>query len=111
MTPRDFAYWLQGYFELTEAFTKELQESHWQAKETQKIVLAHIDLVKVTPGNYDSRMVAFIGWLESCLEFGGSYTKVKVKLSDIFSHVIDPNTPGNSQLQNQVHNPFSDTRC
>lgn len=103
MTPRDFCYWLQGYF--------ELDGSNWNSPDVLEIVLKHLELVKATPGDYDSNMISFLGWLESAIEFEASQEKVQEKLSSIFEHVIDKNTPGNSYLQNQIHNPDNTMRC
>ncbi|MGG6281863.1 hypothetical protein ACQ4M3_09855 [Leptolyngbya sp. AN03gr2] len=105
MTPIDFAYWLQGYFELSGS---NVQWDHY----IQATVSEHIELVKVTPGNYDSRMVQFIGWLESAIEFKAPVSTIRLKLNEIFEHVIDPNTAGNSEQQNQIHHGWGDgARC
>jgi hypothetical protein len=68
MTPRDFCYWLQGYFELTGDGRNGIVEC--LSFEQKEIILKHIELVKVTPGHYDSRMVSFLGWMESAIESG-----------------------------------------
>ena len=83
MTPENFAFWLQGYFELTDGHG-------WNSDPVIKCIRMHIEMVKVTRGNYDSRLVNFIGWMESALEFKADKQVVKDKIHSIFEHVIDP---------------------
>ena len=102
MTPRDFCYWLQGYFELAGAIVVANRNVLW-TDDIRTIVLKHIALVKATPGNYSSELQHFIGWLESAIEFNAPVGLIKEKLNSIFEHVIDPATPGNAVEQNQIH--------
>jgi hypothetical protein len=98
MTPRDFCYWLQGYFEIA-----GLNEAEWQSDRVRDLVLKHLLLVNATPGKWFQELVNFVGWMESCLEFRGTAAQVEAKLSTIFEHVIDPATAGDSSQQNQIH--------
>lgn len=49
MTEENFAYWLQGYFEISETIKVPISESHLILSESQKaIIRKHISLVRLT---------------------------------------------------------------
>lgn len=87
MTPRDFAYWLQGAYELGfDQLTGPL------TLRTKHILLAHIEMSKATKGNFNPDILAFRTWVEAAIEFDASHEKIQAKLHDLFEHVIDPMT-------------------
>lgn len=102
MTPQDFAYWLQGYFEIFEASEKVPE---WDSK-TRSCVRKHLELVDAaTVGHsmYDERLLRFLGWMEAALDGSVAVHIIKRKLNDIFEHVVDPSVQGNQQQLNQIH--------
>lgn len=68
------------------------------------MVRKHAELVKVTPGTYDQRILQFIGYVEAACEGNLPSSKIEEKLAQIFIHVIDPNTPGDSKAKAAAHN-------
>jgi hypothetical protein len=99
----EFAYWLQGYFEISEDVT-EINERRLS------IIKAHLSLVF----EYDKEPSKFIHWLKGFLD-GANHNsltpeltdKVKKELHSIFKHVIDPsytNDPKKQNEMNAIHN-------
>jgi hypothetical protein len=105
MTPINFAYWLQGYFELSD----EIVEGVSLPLKVRVLISQHIDMCKATPGNYNSKLVGFLGWMESAIEFTATSDSIRKKLDNLFEHVIDPMTVDDEVAQNQsaAHNPYN----
>ena len=102
MTPILFAYWLQGFFEMFEAigFT-EVPEG--KKPMFYGCVQAHLNLCKETEGDFNPKLVTFLGWVESAIEFDVDPSKIKSKLHDIFEHVIDPMLVQDKVKQSLAH--------
>lgn len=84
MTPENFAYWLQGYFELRQ----NIIDTPLTADQ-KSIIINHINLVKTTtPSNF------FISTIQELLKEEGNVTHlIKRVLSGYFEHVIDLTHP------------------
>jgi hypothetical protein len=95
MTPINFVYWLQGYFELRESTGAVLPVRFFAT------VQAHIDMCKATPGRFNPELVGFLGWMESAIEFNASAEAIQRKLHGLFEHVIDPMTVDVEVAENQ----------
>lgn len=123
MKPNEFAYWLQGYFELREE-DKPLTREQWD------VVINHINLVKkVLEGSKrdladalfsnlkENSTVAFINWLVGILEAAATpelkvdldaiTPLVKKKLGEQFEHVIDKGYGIDPAVLHEVHSPAS----
>lgn len=105
MNSKDFAYWLQGYFELRTDSTSILTETQI------KIIKQHLELVKVT----DKKLQGFCAWLNTIFElldtlklsFNVSFNEelmkiLSIKLNEEFKHVIDP-TYSAQEVLNKIH--------
>lgn len=84
MTPENFAYWLQGYFELRQ----NIIDTPLTADQ-KSIIVNHINLVKTTtPSNF------FISTIQELLKEEGNATHlIKRVLAHYFEHVIDLTHP------------------
>ena len=94
MISREFAYWLQGYYEL--AKPTELDE------EVTTLVKRHLELVL----HWDKAPGDLILWLQGVLaltdpkKLDARVTKmIGNRLADIFQHVIDPSYTDDQQQQ------------
>jgi hypothetical protein len=93
MTPRDFAYWLQGYFEIDAAGTVENALTLSAAQ--RECVLRHAALVYTThPADPLVRSIEAV--LEKAPE------AVPLLLSSYFVHVVDPQHPEPAKA-NAIH--------
>ncbi len=102
MYAREFCYWLQGAFELGITFLNEGQ---------RELVKKHLALVNATPQEgQPTEALVFCGWLGGVmdtmpdLEQAGPMSKVRVRLADVFEHVIDPSYK-NAKKLTQIHGP------
>lgn len=117
MKQDEFAYWLQGYF--------ELRENDNPLTLAQGICIRnHLELVKtsnITPifGKKTATaamkpITGFCAWLDGALEMAGhsavdgllstiSLNLIKNKLAAEFVHVIDPKSPGDKEVLQAVH--------
>jgi hypothetical protein len=110
MKSRDFCYWLQGFFELTNLNESEQQYIYAH----RKCIITHLNLVietnRLSPES-NSGTLDFVKELHDLLSNLGhleevDYDKIKTKLSWIFHHVVDP-TFGDQNVQdslNKIHN-------
>jgi hypothetical protein len=81
MTPRDFAYWLQGPY--------EIHPPTGTMTATQKaVILAHVKMSEETSGVFNTALVEFRTWVKTALEFNATHEQISAKLSDLFEHVI-----------------------
>jgi hypothetical protein len=101
MSPRDFTYWLQGYFELSDKFGKENQLNVIDFECIRK----HIKIVRV---NYPNDK--FMNMLENAVELVWADTCSKDLLDNLrniidaqFEHVFDKEDKNQPQLQ-AIHN-------
>lgn len=102
MTTREFAYWLQGFF--------ELGESHKMTDRQLEVVSDHLALVftlGVPPhsaASTESELFAY--WLRDQL-VSGNHTYLVLgmvtKLKDIFVHEIDPSYTNDPELQAKMN--------
>lgn len=122
MTPRDFCYWLQGYFELGEMDDRLIFELSFE--QTQSVI-NHLKLVHECNPKLDikdkcnSFMYVLKGFFESHTAANANFTLrgedlefVRDTLEDIFAHVIDPThgTPEQQAELKKIHdgNPHLD---
>lgn len=112
MKAQEFAYWLQGYFEIAEPATVELSKI--------EIIKKHLSLVfEFDKGN--SHMKNFCYRLSGMLAIrringvgldGDMTDLIKSELSSLFVHSIDP-TYGDKETQNklnQIHGTSNATK-
>lgn len=112
MKAQEFAYWLQGYFEITEPAIIELNKI--------EIIKKHLDLVfefdKVNSHikNFCYRLSGMLA-LRRINDQGldeDTTALIKSELSSLFIHSIDP-TYGDAKMQdklNQIHKPSKPVR-
>jgi hypothetical protein len=94
MTERDFAYWLQGYFEIA----GDLQSS--LTLNQTVCIRNHIALVRTT-----QKTSVLLTAIEALLDNDDTVSIRKV-ISSYFEHVIDPQHP-NQEAANTAHSPWS----
>lgn len=78
MTERNFAYWLQGYIELTGAGTKGLN-----ANQRKDCILAHIKLVR------ENQQGELLSTIEALCSLKDRHEAIKVVMSNYFEKVVD----------------------
>lgn len=112
MKAQEFAYWLQGYFEIAEPATVELSKI--------EIIKKHLSLVfefdKVNSHikNFCYRLSGMLAIQRingQCLD-EDTTALIKSELSSLFAHSIDP-TYGNEVVQNklnQIHGTSTTTK-
>lgn len=93
MKSRDFCYWLQGFFELSEIDSLSVEQV--------SIVARHLAMVVVHEGD---RRMSFCHWLDGVLSMHEksrldekATALVRSKLNEVFLHVIDPGFPASQQ--------------
>lgn len=101
MTPINFVYWLQGFFELEDSLLGSDFIGHALNAKFYDCVSRHLKMCQETPGNFNPKLVSFLYWVEAAIEFEVSREKIAEKLHDIFEHVIDPMTTDAEVAQNQ----------
>lgn len=122
MTPRDFCYWLQGYFELTDMLDGPITEL--TVEQTQSVI-NHLRLVHKCNPKLDIKnkcngfMYVLKGFFESHTDTNSKFfladedlEYVRDMLEEIFEHVIDPThgTPAQQAELKKIHdgNPHLD---
>ena len=108
MTPRSFAYWLQGYFEIQDDNTPLNAEK-------SKAILKKIEAVDMSERNVDPRIARSIGYIEGQLEtavkigyedvFDEITKNIKTRLNRVFRHAIDPTIEGDQKDLKRRHKP------
>jgi len=100
-----FAYWLQGYFEITEG---EASLTTSQVSKIKNHILLHMECShreKIDPNT-------FICWLNGAITFYEDLPKEKQeelvkeinqKLNNLFIHKIDPKMPGDKDSLQNIH--------
>jgi hypothetical protein len=105
----EFAYWLQGYFEIKGG---DAPFSNAQAQQ----VLEKAKAVKAENGPAETQAHSFADYAKGLLfpvsveeqsdRFLAAATKeLKTKLHDLFVHAIDPSVPGDQEPLRQTHRP------
>ena len=94
MTIREFMYWLQGYFEIT--------DSEIYPKDFEKKVKAHIELAKLCDKAPNPVLKANLDLIEVFL-VNRNYPAIKQVLSNSFVHAIDGDYKVDQAVANQVH--------
>jgi hypothetical protein len=107
MKAAEFAYWLQGYFEingesqsLSEAQAKQISEkASAVGPETSTVEVAAYSFVKYVEGMLFpvSQGMAGSDFLK------GTTEQIKTKLHDLFVHSIDPSYEGEQDLYHAIH--------
>ncbi len=100
MTSRDFLYWLNGFFELTDLEGIALDQRKIQ------IITNHLNLVY----KYEKKpTLPFVIWLKGFLVVSGQTVtsvdqtdRIRLELAANFLHEIDP-TFGGSEMQDQLN--------
>lgn len=100
MTNREFMYWLQGYFELSD----EQAPRPALTVEQVMVIRNHLNLVR----KVEKKLEEFPSWLEGFLDSHEGLTaeatdKIKVKLASVFKHEIDPSYKGDQVELNKIH--------
>lgn len=102
MHHNEFAYWLQGYFEL-----RQSADSQAFDEEQIKIITQHLDLVRKVEGTNNE----FEGWLRGVLDcyfLSGGHgvlkfqTLIQKRLGELFQHEIDTQYENREELQ-KIH--------
>ncbi len=94
MTTKEFMYWLQGYFELSE-----------QSSLTDKFfstVVSHINLAKYADPNPDKALKLALATIESAI-LSRNVDAVKLCLNNVFIHVIDKSYAVDEKIANHIH--------
>jgi hypothetical protein len=120
MNATEFAYWLQGYFEIKEAADTDgrlnadtigtLSRSQAQA------VLKMAESVKPGTSSIETQAQNFVMYAQGALstikfqtptlEFLVATTlNLKSRLNDLFLHAIDPALPGDQTVHREAHRP------
>ena len=94
MKVREFMYWLQGYFEIT--------DSEIPPKDFEKKVKAHIELAKLCDKNPNPVLKSNLALIETFLE-SRNYPGLKQVLNNSFVHAIDGDYNVDQAVANQVH--------
>ena len=103
MTIREFMYWLQGYFEIT--------DSEIYPKDFEKKVKAHIELAKLCDKAPNPVLKANLDLIEVFL-VSRNYPAIKQVLSNSFVHAIDGDYKVDQTAANEIHTgakPLSST--
>jgi hypothetical protein len=115
MRAREFAYWLQGYFEI-EGAAESLTSA--QARK----ILGKLEKVDMTGGDAaEQKAAAFASFAKGGLT-GISYVSeaeqasalrnftqtLRSSLNDLFIHAIDPTLPGDQDFHRNNHRPGGD---
>ena len=112
MKATDFAYWLQGFFEISEYDPNLSKKQALQILEKAQSVKAGTDPVETKVQNFVSYTQGVLTSLtyapkeENNLEFLKKVTvDLKERLNNIFIHAIDPAVPGDQQQLRKTHRP------
>lgn len=110
MTPRDFCYWLQGYFEIG-------GQEHDVELSADRLAIINKHLQLVFESEFDSAAFVnaaagneFCNWLSGLIEGcdctsglpASTVKKIRKRLSDVFVHKIDPTFTNREALQ-RIH--------
>lgn len=109
MKAAEFAYWLQGYFEIKGG---DAPLSNAQASQ----ILQRAKAVKADAGPVEAQAHSFADYAAGLLfpvsvedqsdKFLASVTReLKTKLNDLFVHAIDPTLPGDQDQLRETHRP------
>jgi hypothetical protein len=110
MTDRDFAYWLQGFFELWDArgideyAIDDLSDARVSGVEDNpvtRLIQRHIDLVRTTESN-PTLCAAVEGILNASIPCSEKDKIIRATVAAVFHHVIDPQHP-NQEAADAAH--------
>lgn len=95
MTPTNFAYWLQGYFELSDTMPGGVIKLSGAQVTTIK---RHLKLVRETAKKRKKGVEPFILWIDTAIDVAVEAKMdsemltalLRKKMADTFIHVIDP---------------------
>lgn len=107
MTSRDFCYWLQGLFELSENLTcLSAKQVSLIQKHLALVFRSQVDASRNADANVGAR---FCSWLEGFLEDkdkepleAASVSKIRERLNNQFLHAIDPTFQNRDELS-EIH--------
>jgi hypothetical protein len=99
MTVREFMYWLQGYFEIT--------DSEIYPKDFEKKVQSHIELTKLCDPNPNPVLKSNLALIALFLQ-DRNYPALKKVLFNTFHHAIDGTYNVDQSLANQIHSGIQD---
>lgn len=110
MTPRDFFYWMQGFFELCVAaeITSDLNQ-----QKMFDCIMAHANVVRTTPGKFSPELLAGVEWIATAIELDAPLKRIQDKVADVFIHVIDTpsNEPNLHDAYGSWENPVPGMKC
>lgn len=107
MKHAEFAYWLQGAFEI-------LEPEYLTAKQAG-IIIAHLNLVRKIEGSNNDFEMELRGMLEAAIMAMNEVTTpvldaIKEKLNGLFRHEIDPSYEGDPQELQAIHDGLKPDR-
>jgi hypothetical protein len=109
MKAAEFAYWLQGYFEIKGGDTPLTNAQATQVLQRAKAVKAGADTVEAQAhsfADYAAGLLFPVSVEEQSDKFLASVTKeLRTKLNNLFVHAIDPTLPGDQEQLRQTHRP------
>jgi hypothetical protein len=114
-----FAYWLQGYFELGDHFDAESLEASKTKKATPFLTITQVQCVKSHIQLHfecvlreNEQPEPFICWLEGSLNYydklpvpeqANVVREIRERLNNLFIHKIDPQMPGDKDSLQDIH--------
>jgi hypothetical protein len=109
MKATEFAYWLQGYFEIKGGDAPLSNTQAQQILQKAKTVKADATPVEVQSRSfvdYAAGMLFPASLEEQPDKFLSAVTReLKTKLNDLFIHAIDPTLPGDQEKLRETHKP------
>lgn len=106
MNSKEFAYWLQGWFENNEA--AGLTVTDLTPRQFELVALCITKHLKLAL-EVDKTPSRFVVWLEGYLESSEGewqsrhFIRIKDRLAEEFVHVIDPSYPGDQIVLQSIH--------
>ncbi len=115
MRAREFAFWLQGYFELSgPSGSLTVKQANDILTKLQKVDTTGTDAV-------DQKAAAYANFAKGALDaigyvlpqdqqavLAGVTRKLRADLDNLFVHAIDPSIPGDQQQHRNKHRPDDD---
>jgi hypothetical protein len=103
----EFAYWLQGYFEIEGSSSVLTQAQLSSIKERAEKVQASRDQVELQAKSFVDYVLGAISAVPARRDEQARATvsqNIRQKLNDLFVHAIDPSYSGDQTHFNQTHN-------
>jgi len=113
-----FAFWLQGFFEITDHFSEKTlaqaktRKDQFITAHQVECIKNHIQLHFECCLREDTRPNQFICWLDGSLTYfdylpqpqqEALVLEIRKRLNSLFEHVIDPQMPGDKKSLQDIH--------